>query len=328
MRARCGDVRLCGRQVVRLEGVLRGGQLARAASASDLTWIIGQASTPSTNRSRPKASSTQGQRRRRPPLLPALRSVRAIRLSVRPYLSAGRIKASAKPPRRNAEAVDTIDDLPVARAVAGAASSASAPDEEREEQARVRHQDRPRHRRCARGEGGHDGHQGLGAVRGRRRRPDIVAARVAGQLKDLVLRARRRRRGRGRGHRLAGRPRHPAPLHRARDGAGGAGPLARRQARHRPADRERLLLRLRRRGAVPSGGPREDRDPDAQDHQGGPAVLPAPGVRPRRDRRAEGRALQDRADRAEGLRPRGGRRRGCQRRGRRRRADHLRQHPP
>ena len=31
-------------------------------------------------------------------------------------------------------------------------------------------------------------------------------------------------------------------------------------------------------------GPREDRDPDAQDRQGGPAVLPAAGLRRRRDR--------------------------------------------
>ena len=44
--------------------------------------------------------------------------------------------------------------------------------------------------------------------------------------------------------------------------------------------------------------------------------------------RAEGRAVQDRADRAQGGRARRGRGRRGQRRGRRRRADHLRQHPP
>ena len=49
--------------------------------------------------------------------------------------------------------------------------------------------------------------------------------------------------------RRAGRPRRPAALHRPRAGAGRPGALPRRQARHRPADRERLLLRLRRRRA-------------------------------------------------------------------------------
>ncbi len=116
------------------------------------------------------------------------------------------------------------------------------------------------------------------------------------------VRARRRRRGRGRGDRQQGRPRHPAALDRARDGAGRAAALPGRQARHRAADRERLLLRLRRRDPVRARGPREDRDRDAEDHQGGPA-LRAPGHhRPRRDRRAQGRAVQDRADRAQGLR--------------------------
>ena len=67
-----------------------------------------------------------------------------------------------------------------------------------------------------------------------------------------------------------------------------------------PPIRERLLLRLRRRDPVPPRGPREDRDPDAQDHQGGPAVLPAGHHRRRRAQRAQGRALQGRADRPEG----------------------------
>ena len=84
----------------------------------------------------------------------------------------------------------------------------------------------------------------------------------------------------------ARRARHPAALDRARDGPGGPGPVPGRQARHRAADRERLLLRLRRRDPVRPRGPREDRDPDAQDHQGGAALLPAGHHRRRRARRA------------------------------------------
>ena len=113
-----------------------------------------------------------------------------------------------------------------------------------------------------------------------------------------VLRAPGRRRGRGRRDRQRRRPRHPAALDRARDGAGGPGPVPGRPARDRPADPRRLLLRLRRRDPVRARGPREDRDPDAQDHQGGPAVLPAGHHRRRRAQRAQGRALQGRADRA------------------------------
>ena len=73
----------------------------------------------------------------------------------------------------------------------------------------------------------------------------------------------------------------------------------------------------------------EDRDPDAQDRQGGAAVQPPPGLRRRRAHRARRRALQARADRAEGvwggrgLDRRSGRR--CERRGGRRRAHDLRQ---
>ena len=103
--------------------------------------------------------------------------------------------------------------------------------------------------------------------------------------------------------------------------------MARRQARHRTAGRERLLLRLRRRDPVRARGPRQDRDRDAQDHQGGPAVLAPGGQRRRRPRRAPGRALQDRADRrSRAAPPRAAD--GAERRGRRRRADHLRQPAP
>ncbi len=70
---------------------------------------------------------------------------------------------------------------------------------------------------------------------------------------------------------------------------------------HRPADRERLLLRLRRRDPVRARGPREDRDPDAQDHQGEPALLAPAGLRRRRPRGAGRGALQARADRAQGV---------------------------
>ena len=65
-----------------------------------------------------------------------------------------------------------------------------------------------------------------------------------------VLRAPGRRRGRGRRDRQRRRPRHPAALDRARDGAGGPGPLPGRPARDRAADPRRLLLRLRRRDPV------------------------------------------------------------------------------
>ena len=68
--------------------------------------------------------------------------------------------------------------------------------------------------------------------------------------------------------------------------------------------------------------PQADREADARDRQGGPD-LPAPGRhRRRRPRRAGRRAVQARADRAQGGIERNGRGVG---RGRRRRADHLRQ---
>ncbi len=164
----------------------------------------------------------------------------------------------------------------------------------------------------------------MGALPRRRRRRRRPRRRAA---QGPRLRARRRRRGRGRGHRQPRRPRHPAPLHRPRDGPGRAADLARGQAGHRTADRERLLLRLRRRDPLRARGPRQDRVGDAQDHQGEPALRASGHHRRRRPRRAEGRALQDRADRAQGRR-RCGRHRGRERRGRRRRAHHLRQHRP
>ena len=153
---------------------------------------------------------------------------------------------------------------------------------------------------------------------------DVIAARVGGELSDLAHELCRRRRGRGRRHREPGRPRHPAALHRARAGPGRAAALARGPARHRTAGRERLLLRLRRRDPLRAGGPRQDRDRDAQDHQGQPALRAARHHRRRRAHRAAGRALQDRAHRPQGRR-RHRRHRGRVGRGRRRRAHHLRQ---
>ena len=60
--------------------------------------------------------------------------------------------------------------------------------------------------------------------------------------------------------------RHP-PLDGPRAGPGGARAVPRRHLRHRPAGRERLLLRLRaaRRRHVPRGRPRPHRGPDARD---------------------------------------------------------------
>ncbi len=49
------------------------------------------------------------------------------------------------------------------------------------------------------------------------------------------------------------------PLHRAPAGRGGAGAVSRNQAGHRPAHRERLLLRFRPRHTVHARGPGKDR---------------------------------------------------------------------
>ena len=62
--------------------------------------------------------------------------------------------------------------------------------------------------------------------------------------------------------------------------------VPRGEARHRPADQGRLLLRLRRRRAVHPRGPRRAREADAGDRQGRAAVLP-PGRSPRTRRARE-----------------------------------------
>ena len=78
----------------------------------------------------------------------------------------------------------------------------------------------------------------------------VVVARVDGLLRDLATALRRRRRRRAGPDRRAGRPVGAAPLDRARAGPGRPGAVPGGEAGHRPADRERLLLRLRRRAPV------------------------------------------------------------------------------
>ena len=71
----------------------------------------------------------------------------------------------------------------------------------------------------------------------------------------------------------------PAPLDRAPARGGGAPPLPGREDRDRPADRERLLLRLRVPGADPRRGPGEDRGGDQPRAEGRPRVEPRGGDR-------------------------------------------------
>ncbi len=101
---------------------------------------------------------------------------------------------------------------------------------------------------------------------------------------------------------LRRRPLGAAALDRARDGPGRAGPVPGHPARHRPADRERLLLRLPAGPPVHPGRPRPDRQADAGDRQGRAALLPPAGLRRRGAGRAGRRAVQAGADRAQGRR--------------------------
>ena len=118
------------------------------------------------------------------------------------------------------------------------------------------------------------------------------------------------------------RPRGDPALDRARAGPGGAGAVPRHQARHRPAGRERLLLRLRPRAALHPRGPHGPREEDAGDRPRRAELRPPGDQRRRREGRARARAVQARADRPQGRRRR---HRGRRRRGRRRAADHVRQ---
>ena len=109
---------------------------------------------------------------------------------------------------------------------------------------------------------------------------------------------RRHRAGRGAGARA------DPPRRGAHHGARGAGALARRQGDDRPGDRERLVLRLRPRGAVHARGPRGDQPADAADHRRARpgqdrGLGPRPGDPPLR---GDGRDLQGRAGRGD---PRG-----------------------
>ena len=93
-----------------------------------------------------------------------------------------------------------------------------------------------------------------------------------------------------------------AALGRASARRGGPASLPGREDRDRPADRERLLLRLRVPGADPRGRPREDRGRDRARAEGGPRVV-ARGDRRRRgeaDLLRAGRELQGGARRHRG----------------------------
>ena len=155
----------------------------------------------------------------------------------------------------------------------------------------------------------------------------VLVARVNGELRDLahvLADGDVRRAGAGR---RAGRPGRAAPLRRPRARPGGAGGAPQGPARHRPAGPGRLLLRLRRRGAVQPRRPQGAREGHAAHRQRGPDLRAPRDHRRRGARRAGGRALQVRADRPQGRLGRD-RRRGRLRRGGRRPADHLRQRPP
>ncbi len=111
------------------------------------------------------------------------------------------------------------------------------------------------------------------------------SAEVNGEERDLATPAGRRRHG-GHRHRLdRPGPLHHPPLHRPRAGPGRARSVPGGHLRHRPADRGRLLLRLRSwptERHVHPRGPRAHRRPHAGDHQGDAALRP--GRDPRRRR--------------------------------------------
>ena len=157
---------------------------------------------------------------------------------------------------------------------------------------------------------------------------DVIAARVDGELRDLAHELEDGDEVEGVAIDSRRRARHPAALDRARDGAGGPGPVTRtpssasgRRSRDGfyydfdveipfvPEDLEKIETRMRK---IIKEGQRFSRrvtsDDDARE-------------------RARRRALQARADRPQGRRQAERRGRGRERRGRWRRADHLRQPP-
>ena len=85
----------------------------------------------------------------------------------------------------------------------------------------------------------------LAASIGRGLAKAAVAAVVNGAEADLATPLRRRRPGRDHHRQHRRGPLRPPPLHRPRDGPGRLRPVPGGQVRHRPADRGRLLLRLR-----------------------------------------------------------------------------------
>ena len=206
-------------------------------------------------------------------------------------------------------------------------SSTSGGPPQAKEQARVRHQGRPRHRRCARGADGHDGHQGLGAVRRRRRRDRGAGRRASSRTSPTSSPTATRSRA------------WPIDSPDGRD-------ILRHSTAHVMAQAVQELCPEARLGIGPPiengfyydfdvESPfipedlEQDRDPDAQDHQGGPAVLPARGLR----RTTRSPSSKDEPYKLEliGLKGAGHAEdaaEGAERRGRRRRADHLRQPPP
>ena len=131
---------------------------------------------------------------------------------------------------------------------------------------RVRQHHRVRRRQRAIGRGADHGGRAV------RRRP--LHRRRAGQRRASRPGppAGRRRCRRAGGHRLGRRAGRPSALVRPRAGPGRPAAAPRRQARHRPADPRRVLLRLRRRHAVPPRRPQGARAGHAEDRQRGPAV--------------------------------------------------------
>ena len=107
---------------------------------------------------------------------------------------------------------------------------------------------------------------------------------------------RARREGRDRDAEVARRPRALPPFDGAPDGQRGQAPLPDGADRHRPGDRERLLLRLQPGAALHAGGPRGDRSGDEEDRRRGQPGRAARDVQGRGrpdlrgpERQAEGR---------------------------------------
>ena len=122
-----------------------------------------------------------------------------------------------------------------------------------------------------------------------------IAARVDGELRDLVVRAVGRRRSSSPiAPAVRRRAARAASLDRARARAGGLRSLPGREVRDRPRGRRRLLLRLRSARARARGRPREDRPAHAPDREAEPAVRARGGLARGGDRAAARPAVQGR----------------------------------